>query len=299
MFRTFRFVIAAAALFAAACPALAEGETAAPLPCPEEAEQQLYEWIYLLRRGQAELPNAYAVAKSVEARCSDRPEALGLAALIYAQLFSPEGNEETRHALLDGIWRLQQAQDKVWDPETNPRIVVHFPDNEMETTKLDTRGNLDSIFRNVIIPELMRLHVESADVPIYDVSKHLETCPWPIKKADKSRARDEAWGLFNAVHADRSKVDVEAGAHRLRELSRVCPDQSADVTKLLAQYLAAASRLAAEDGEHDKARQYAKDAIDAGFHLLDDIPGTVGGIAYLKGQTEQMIKDLRATYPDL
>ena len=230
MLRTIRFAIAAAAVVATASPAIAEEDTAAPLPCPDEAEQQLYEWLYTLRRGQADLPRAYAVAKSVEARCSDRPEALGLAALIYAQLYSPEGNEETRHALLDGIWRLQQAQDKVWDPETNPRIMVHFPGNELETSKLDTRDNLYSVFQKQVIPGLMRLHVEGADVPIYDVSKQLETCPWPIKKADKSRARDEAWGLFNAVHADRSKVDVEAGAHRLRELSRVGADRAAHVT---------------------------------------------------------------------
>ncbi|MEM5518664.1 hypothetical protein WNY37_17025 [Henriciella sp. AS95] len=299
MSRTFRFAIAAAAVFAAAFPALAEGDTAAPAACPETVEQTLYQRIYYLVRGQTNAQQTYAIAQQVEAVCADRPEALGLAALIYSNLYSPDADQLTRHTLLDGIWRIQIAQDKVWNSETNKRILVHDPNNVFATTRLDTRDNLYLIFQKKVVPELMRLHVEGADVPIYDVSQQLETCPWPIEPADKSRARDEAWGLFNAVHADRSKVDIEAGAHRLRELGRVCPDQSAYMTRMLAEYLAAASRLAAKDGELDKARQYAKGAIEAGFHLLDDIPGTVGEMAYLKGQTELIIKEFQTTYPDL
>ena len=165
MLRTIRFAIAAASVLATTFPAFSEGDTAAPVACPDTVEQTLYQRIYYLVRGQTNAQQTYAMAQQVEAVCADRPEALGLAALIYSNLFSPDADQLTRHTLLNGIWRVQIAQDKVWNSETNKRILVHDPNNVFATTRLDTRDNLYLIFQKKVIPELMRLHVEGADVP--------------------------------------------------------------------------------------------------------------------------------------
>lgn len=299
MFRTIRFGLAVTAALMTALQATAEGPSPPQQECPDRFEQQLHEAVIGIRAQTVDPQRAYEVARTVEIVCADRVEALGLSAFIYSALFSPASDRETRHALLNDIWRVQLAQDRIWNEETNPRILVHAPGNVFDTTKLDTRGDLYVVFQRQVIPALMALHVEGADVPIYDVPQHLQTCPWPIDTDQTGRAGDEASGLYSAIHADRSKVDIDAGAHRLRELRRVCSGQSAQVSKWLTEYLASASRFAEEDGDQDTAKRYAGEAVEAALYLINNSPGNIGAIGYLKSSVEPIINEFRSLYPDL
>lgn len=209
---------------------------AAGTPCPPDMEQQLYDMLGRIQRGeQSEVDPVIALARRCVESCPERAEAQAMASSLLAS--TVRATPETDR-IMDQLTLIHTAvrQNEAAAYRGGEDLKVRGPDGEM--VNYFGYNNATAAMTDTLIPALIALGQRGEIHPLISGAP-LEACPYvssPYSAGSSGRLMDELSVWSGATDGQEGQPVHTWAENRLKALHAACPDLAVEMNYALARF---------------------------------------------------------------